>query len=397
MSRDREAIPLLDLTALHAPIQDRIDAALARVAASGLYVNGPDVASFEADFATLCGVPHAVGCSSGTDALVLALQALGVGAGDQVICPAFSFFATASAIVRVGATPLFADIEPRSFNIDVEHAAALAEGASRLRAILPVHLFGTLCDLDPLLALCERHAAALVEDAAQAVDAHDARGRKAGSRADIAAFSLYPTKNLGALGDAGITTTASPRLADALRRLREHGSTRPYEHAEVGLNARLDTLQAAVLSIKLERLPDWTRARIRNAERYAEAFAALGAARSLAELRESKLPVLPPLLADAPAQSVHHQYAIRVPAEHRDGLRAHLAEERIASAIYYPGGLHEQACLLPPGAPVPRLPQTEAACREVLALPVHPTLSTEQIERVARAIDDYFAAHRSNG
>jgi dTDP-4-amino-4,6-dideoxygalactose transaminase len=378
-------IPMIDLEALHRPIRAELDAAMARVLDGGRFVGGAEVEAFEAAFAQHCESPHAVGCASGSDALLLALMALGVGPGDQVICPAFSFFATASAIARLGAEPIFVDIDPDTFDIDPEHARERAASCPRLRALLPVDLFGRVAPMDELLALGRELGVPVVEDAAQAVGARDARGATAGSRADVGCFSLYPTKNLGALGDGGILITSSAELAERVRVLGEHGARKPYHHDEIGINSRLDALQAAVLRVKLPHLEAWVDARRQNAARYSAAFEAAGGADALTS---AALALVPPSDVAEPARHSRHQYVVRVPAARREGLRARLRERGIASAVYYPSALHQQPCFASLGSV--DLPATDAATREVLALPVHPTLTPAQVDRVAATVIEHL-------
>jgi len=377
-------IRMVDLEALHRPIRAELDAAIRGVLDGARFIGGGEVEAFETAFAERFGAAHAVGCASGSDALLLALMALGVGPGDQVVCPALSFFATASAISRLGAEPVFADIDPDRYTLEPERARARAADCPRLRALLPVALFGRSAPMDELLALGRELGVPVVEDAAQAAGGWDAGGRPAGSRAELGCFSLYPTKNLGALGDAGVVITGSALLADRLRVLRDHGARKPYHHDEVGINSRLDALQAAVLNVKLPHLDAWVEARRANAARYTALFTAAGAARSVAELDSAALPLVPPAEPNAPARHAWHQYVVRVPADCREALRAHLRERGIETAVYYPTPLHQQPCFAGVGAAA--LPATERATREVLALPLHPTLRPADVDRVAEEV-----------
>jgi len=380
-----EPIPFLDLRAQYATLREEIRAAVDRVFESQAFVLGEEVAAFEHELAAFVEARRAVGCASGSDALLLALQALGVGPGDEVICPSFTFFATAGSIARLGARPVFADIDPATYCLDPAAARAAAEGCARLRAIVVVHLFGRPADNDALLALAAECGVPLVEDAAQAIGARDASGRRIGARGRVACWSFYPTKNLGGAGDGGMLTTDDDALADRLARLRVHGSARRYEHEEVGMNSRLDALQAAVLRVKLRRLAGWNEARRRHAAAYDEAFAKAGARPSTVSLAEGGLPLRTPAPLAPPAESAHHLYVVRVPAERRDGLRAALAARGIGCDVYYPLGLHQQRCFAGDAGRV-ALPATEAAAREVLALPLYPELRDEQRERVVAAV-----------
>lgn len=368
-------IPLLDLRAQYASIRAEVEEAVRRVLESQQCILGPDVAALEDEIAAYCGVKHAIGCGSGTDALLLALRALDIGPGDEVLTTPFTFFATAGAIANVGATPVFADIDPVTFNLDPAAARAVLERRPRIRAILPVHLYGLCADMDEFLAMAAGRGIPVIEDAAQAIGA-EYRGRRAGSIGAIGCFSFFPTKNLGGAGEGGILTTNDDRLADRLRALRVHGSRTRYYHDEVGTNSRLDTLQAAILRVKLRRLEEWTARRIAHAGLYTRTLGELGA------------PVQPPQLPPYPARHVYHQYVIRAPR--RDALREWLARQGIASEIYYPLPLHRQQCFLRLGYAEGVLPRSEQAAREVLALPIYPELEPAQIVRVCRAIQAFY-------
>ena len=388
-----DAIPLIDLATSSERERAEIEAALRRVIASGQFVLGPEVEAFEEEFAEYCGRRFAVGCASGSDALLLALMALRLEPGDEVVCPAFTFFATASAITRLGGSPVFADIDRRSFNLDPELAAAAARRSSRLRAILPVDLFGQVADLEPLLALGRELGVPIVSDAAQTVGARDAAGRRAGSQGEIACFSFYPTKNLGAYGDAGILLTDDPAHAERLRLLRAHGAREDYIHQEVGINSRLDALQAAVLRVRLHHLGEGNEARRSHAAHYQKCFTEAGAVCGTAGVENARLPLLTPGLWPPGGTHVFHQFAIRVPAALRDGLRSELGRQRIGTRVYYPIGLHQQQCFAPFAAAQTRereLPETESAARETLCLPMYPGLRHSQIERVVEAVAGYL-------
>lgn len=371
-------VPLLDLTAHHAPLLDALQEAMARVVASNRFILGPEVEALEAACATLTGARHAVGVSSGTDALLVALMALGVGPGDEVITTPFSFFATAGVIHRLGATPVFVDVDPVTFNLDVGRV----EGAitPRTRAILPVHLFGQPCDVAALQDLACAHGLPIVEDAAQAIGATSDRG-PIGSVGLLGCFSFFPTKNLGAFGDAGLVTTSDDDLAERVRRLRVHGAKPKYFHAAVGGNFRLDALQAAVLNVKLPHLERFTAARRRNADRYDAAFADAG---------------LPPERLVTPRRvfpgHVYNQYTIRT--DRRDALRAHLRERGVGTEIYYPRPLHLQACFAHLGHREGDLPVAERAAGEVLSLPIYPELEEARQRVVVDAVVDFLRGPR---
>jgi dTDP-4-amino-4,6-dideoxygalactose transaminase len=368
------AIPSIDLGPQHAQLHDELQAAFERVLRSQEFILGAEVSAFEREVADYLGVAHALGVSSGTDALLLALMALEIGPGDEVIVPPFSFFATAGCVARVGARPVFADIDPRTFNLDP--AAVESQLSAATKAIIPVHLYGQTCDLEALRALADRSGLALIEDAAQALGAGSSQLR-AGSAGAFGCFSFFPTKNLGALGDAGLLTTNDAALAKRARLLRAHGAEPKYHHALIGGNFRLDALQAAFLRVKLPHLPRWVGARQDNASHYDRLFNAAG----LAPER-----LTPPLRRYA--SHVYHQYVIRTP--HRDALRAHLREQHIGSEVYYPLPLHLQACFAYLGHAPGSFPQAERAAAEVLALPIYPELKREQIERVAACVIDFL-------
>lgn len=368
-------VPLLDLRAQYDAIRAEVEEAVRRVFDSQQFILGPDVASLEQEISAYCGTRHAVGCGSGTDALLLALRALDIGPGDEVLTTPFTFFATAGAIANVGARPVFADIDPATFNLDPEQARAALERRPRIKALMPVHLYGLCADMDPLLELARQRGIPVIEDAAQAIGA-EYRGRRAGSLGAAGCFSFFPTKNLGGVGEGGILTTDDDALAERLRALRVHGSRTRYHHDEVGTNSRLDTLQAAVLRVKLRHLESWTRRRIGLAALYRERLAALGA------------PVTPPPPPPYPARHVYHQFVIRAPE--RDRLRQHLASLGIGSEIYYPLPLHRQKCFAALGYPEGSFPESERACREVLALPIYPELSEGTVEGICEAVAAFY-------
>jgi dTDP-4-amino-4,6-dideoxygalactose transaminase len=361
------SVPLLDLKQQHAHLREELRAALDRILDSQQFVLGEEVRLLETELARYSATRHAVGCASGSDALLLALMALDIKAGDEVITTPFSFFATASAIARTGATPVFVDIEPRTYNLD----PSLVEAAitPRTRAIMPVHLYGQCAAMDALLEIAARHALPIIEDAAQAIGAEDA-GRRAGSLGRIGCFSFYPTKNLGAAGDAGLLTTDDDALAERLRRLRVHGGATEYLHTEIGINSRLDALQAAVLRVKLPHLDGWSQARRERAETYSLLLA------------NAHLPfdLHAPFIREH-VRHIFHQYVVRVP-EHRDAVVEHLKANGVGVKIYYPVPLHMQECFRYLGYEPGALPEAERAARETLALPIYPELRLEQQQYV---------------
>ncbi len=366
-------VPMLDVNRQNAPLSAEIERAIAEVAASGAFVHGPSCKRFEEASAAYCGVEHAVGCASGSDALLLALMALDIGPGDEVVLPSFTFFATAGAVWRLGARPVFADILPGTFNIDPADVARKVTPATK--AVMPVHLFGQCVEMDAL-----REAAAgapVIEDAAQAIGA-EYRGQKAGSIGLMGCLSYYPTKNLGAWGDAGLITTNDAAIAAKLRILRDHGQSPRYHHGLVGLNSRLDAIQAAVLSVKLGRLDGWATARDLNARRYAAQLARLGLDRYLG------LPEVSPECA-----SVWNQFTIRVPGGLRDALQQQLSDRNIGSAVYYPIPLHLQKCFAGLGYQRGSLPVSEQAAEEVLSLPIYPEMTRDEQDRVIAALADF--------
>ncbi len=373
-------------------IREDVLAAITRVCDSQGFILGPEVEALEHEIAALTGATGAVGCASGTEALWLALVAAGVKPGDSVITTAFSFFASASAIVRAGATPVFVDVDPDTLNLD----AALVDRRIRtqrpenLRAILPVHLYGQCADMDAFDRIAREHTQesgiAIVEDAAQAIGA-EWRGRGAGSLGITAAFSFYPTKNLSAYGDAGIVTTTCPEMAEHMRQLRNHGSPRRYYHHEFGWNGRMDAIQAAVLRVKLTHIADWNRSRQKHAATYDQLLAGAGLT-SRHPSEQSGAPVR--VLSRTPeAKHVFHQYVIR--AQRRDDLRRFLAERKIGSEIYYPLPLHLQPVFSYLGLKAGDMPVSEQAANEVLALPMFPELTEAEIRCVVESIADFYS------
>ena len=408
-------IPVLDLKRQYESICEEIDAAILEVVRSGKYVLGPYVQEFEEKAAEYCGCKHAIGVASGTDALLLSLKALGIGPGDGVILPSFTFFATAGVIHNVGATPVFCDIDPKTFNLDPEDVRRILttdhEPRTTIKAIIPVHLYGQMADMNEILALAAEYDLAVVEDAAQAIGAEywgmeqhvagsqwrvddpqadsgeggvspqatshspRARGtvsRRAGTLGDLGCFSFYPTKNLGAYGDGGMVTTNDDELADQVRLLRVHGARPKYYHRMVGINSRLDAIQAAILGVKLAHLDDWSAARAVVADRYDDALA--------------DAPGIITPYRSADRTHIFHQYTIRVLDGRRDALREQLQEEGIGTMIYYPVPLHLQECFANLGYREGDLPQSECASRECLSVPIFPELTTSEAEATVEAI-----------
>jgi dTDP-4-amino-4,6-dideoxygalactose transaminase len=373
-------VPLLDLTAQFRSLENSLLQALHSVVEDQRFILGPVVERFEAEVAAALGVRHAIGCASGTDALLLSFRAMDIGAGDEVVTSPFTFFATAGAIHNVGAWPVFADIDPETFNLDP--VAAEEACGSETRAVVPVHLFGQMAEMSAFRTLADEVGIGLVEDAAQAIGARqrlaDGREITAGTLGDMCAFSFFPTKNLGAFGDAGMVVTDDAAHAERLFRLRVHGGIQMYHHSEVGHNSRLDALQAAVLSVKLPHLAAWTAARQAHAAFYDEAFA---------DLDGMSTPVVRP-----ENDSVVNQYTVRVLDGRRDPLREHLNEAGVGSAVYYPVPLHLQQCFAYLGYREGDFPESEKACREVLSLPVFPELTEEQRDHVVASVRSFFRA-----
>lgn len=368
------AVPFFDLKAQYSEIRSDIEKALARVLESQQFILGPEVSALEEELAAYCGVRHAIAVSSGSDALLLALMALEIGSGDEVLTTPFTFFATVGAIARLGAKPTFVDIEPQSFNID----PSLIEQriTKKTKAILPVHLFGQCASMQPIQQLASCYSLPVIEDAAQAIGAsYD--GVRAGALGQLACFSFFPTKNLGAFGEGGLLTTNNSALAERVRLLRTHGAKSEYQHELIGGNFRLHALQAAVLRVKLPHLERWNEKRRQNAQCYANLFNAAG-------LTKLTLP-----MEIKPCHHVYHQYVIRAPR--RDELLSFLTERKIGAKVYYPRSQHLQQCFASLGAKAGDFPVAEQATKEVLALPIYPELSHEAQERVVNAIADFYA------
>ncbi len=378
-------VPMLDLSRQYAPLRAEILAAVTRICDSQRYILGEEVTFFEREFAALCATAEAVGCASGTDGLWLALVAAGVGPGDAVITTPFSFFATASSILRAGAKPVFADIDPETLNLDPASCERrIKASAPAIKAIMPVHLYGQCADMDSFNTLAGEFKLQVVEDAAQAVGA-TWNGRRAGSLGTTAAFSFYPTKNLSAFGDAGAVTTNNKDMAERMRSLRNHGGKQRYYHDEIGWNSRLDALQAAVLRVKMTHLEKWNEARHEHARAYGRLLTAAGLTKTGAG---STAPVS--LLNTLPgAHHIYHQYVIRV--RHRDKLRAFLSQRGVGSEIYYPVPLHLQKCFSYLGYSPGDLPQAERAAEDVLALPMFAELEEDEQRYVVDAIAEFYS------
>ena len=368
------SVPLLDVNRATAELRSELIAAVTSVIDSGKFLHGPDVTRLEQSVAKICGARHAIACASGSDALLLALMALDIGDGDEVIVPSFTFFATASAVWRLGAKPVFVDIDPRTFNLD---PSAIEDAITPLtRAIIPVHLFGQCADMDAIGVIANERGLHIIEDAAQAIGARF-RSWPAGSMSAVSCLSFYPTKNLGAFGDAGMLTTHDGTIAERLRLLAAHGMSPRYYHQAIGLNSRLDSIQAAVLNVKLSRLEQWTARRAENAARYSTLLQGAGFEGDV---------VLP--ACDPRCHHVWNQYTIRIPGGRRDAVKAQLAAAGVGSEVYYPVPLHLQKCFESLGYGVGALPHTEKAAREVLSLPIFPELTAAEQETVVSRLSE---------
>ena len=367
-----KSIPQMDLAAQYAVIGDEIRDAVTGVLASQQFVLGKEGLSLESEIAELCGVEHGIGVASGTDALILALRAAGVNAGDEVILPPFTFVATGSAVSALGAIPVFADIDRKTFNISADGIARRI--TPRTRAIVVVHLYGLAADMDPILAIAKSHGIRVVEDNAQAIGARY-KGKPTGGLGDLGCTSFYPTKNLGAYGDAGMIVTNSEEMDVRLRSLRNHGQSSRYVSAEPGCNSRLDEIQAAILRVKLRYLRSWELARRAHAAEYTKLLQPLDCVKT-------------PVISDG-CEHVFHQYTIRVPR--RSELQKFLSDRKIGNAVYYPVPLHLQPIYAQSGHGPGSFPEAERAAEEVLCLPIFPELTSEQIQRVAGAITEFFA------
>jgi dTDP-4-amino-4,6-dideoxygalactose transaminase len=368
-------VPLLDLQAQHRSIREEVLAEITRVVDSQKFILGDDVKALEGEIAAYCSAKFAIGCASGSDALFLALLAGGIGPGDKVLTTPYTFFATVGAICRAGATPVFADIEPDTFNISADLVKSALARHPEIRAIIPVHLFGACADMDPICAMAAERGILVIEDAAQSIGS-EYKGRRAGSIGDIGCFSFFPSKNLGAYGDGGILTTNNPALAEKLAAMRVHGSKKKYYHEWIGVNSRLDALQAAILRIKLRRLDEWTEGRQRNADIYRET------------LRGLDVPVTLP--APTPYQNRHIYNQFVICGEHRDELQAYLKQNGIGTEVYYPLPMHIQTCFAHLGYTAGDFPVSERLAKESLALPVYPELAPDDIAYVCTVIQSFY-------
>ena len=374
-------VSLLNLKRQYQSIKEGIDEAIKRVVESQYFIMGEEVKKFENEIADYCGVKYAIGVASGTDALLLSLRAAGVGDGenDKVITTPFTFFATVGAIVNAGGTPVFVDIDPETYNLDPEELKRLLTSDSRLstqiKALIPIHLYGQVADMDPIMEISERYGITVIEDAAQAIGA-EYKHRKAGTIGDLGIFSFFPSKNLGGYGDGGMVITNDDELAEKVKNLRAHGSTKSYYHEMVGYNSRLDALQAAILSVKLSYLDEWSASREENARYYTEALSNIDA-------------IIPPIVSNH-CNHIYHQYTIRTTDGRRDELKAHLKEQGIGTKIYYPLPLHLQGCFKDLGYKEGDFPVSEEASRQVLSLPIYPELKQEEMDYVVKQIRDFF-------
>ncbi len=372
------SVPLLDVNRGNAAVRDDVLEAIARVVDSGKFLHGPAVGELECAVAGVCQTKHAIGCASGSDALLLALMALDIGPGDEVIVPSFTFFATASCVSRLGAKIVFVDIDPDTFNVS---PAAIADAiTSRTKAIIPVHLFGQCAAMDQICKIADQHRIHVIEDAAQAIGAAY-RGRHAGSWGSIGCLSFYPTKNLGGMGDGGMLVCQDDAIAAKLRLLASHGMQPRYHHKLIGINSRLDTIQAAILEVKIKRLGDYTRTRQANAARYEMLFGSAGLD------TQFELPIESPAVFH-----VWNQYGIRVLNGRRDELKTHLQSRGVGAEIYYPIPLHQQECYRDLGYATGSLPETERAAAEMLNLPIYPELTIEEQLTVVEAVKSFYDA-----
>jgi len=368
-------IPLLDLEAQHRPLRDELLRAMTRVVDSQHFIMGAEVKQLEKEIAAYTGVTHGVACASGSDALYLALLAAGVGPGDEVLTTPFSFFATAGSISRTGAVPVFVDIQPDTFNLDPELLAEAVKKHPRVKAIIPVHLFGACADMDPILNIGANCGAMVIEDGAQSIGA-EYKGRKAQSIGDIGCISFFPSKNLGGFGDGGMVLTNRQTLAEKIASLRVHGTTKKYYHPYLGTNSRLDTLQAAILLVKLPYLDSWSAGRARNAAKYRGILGVAG------------LPIVLPVETPYQTRHVYNQFVLR--CERRDELKAYLQQHGVGTEVYYPLSLHLQPCYADLGYPEGSMPVSERASKEVLALPIHADLPDEDIGYICDLIRSFY-------
>jgi dTDP-4-amino-4,6-dideoxygalactose transaminase len=376
------AVPLLDLKAHHEPLHEEIMAVLEQTFRSQAFILGPEVSKLEERVAAYCQVKYGIGVTSGTDALLIGLMALGVGPGDEIITTPYSFFATAGAVVRLGARPVFVDIDATTFNLDPAKIGSAV--TAKTKVIIPVHLYGQCADMDPIMDVAKRHNLSIIEDAAQAIGSEYRDGRRACSIGTIGCLSFFPSKNLGCLGDGGMAVTNDPDLAERMRVLRVHGSNPKYYHKLIGGNFRLDTIQAAVLNVKLNYLDQWTQRRQENAERYETLFQQSGL------LQKGKVKLPEPVYRNSGAKHYHiyNQFVLR--AERRDDLMAYLKQKGIGTEIYYPVPFHLQECFQYLGYRQGDFPESERAAKETLAIPIYPELTSAQQTEVVEAIASYY-------
>ena len=376
-------VPLLDLKAHHEPLHKEVMTAIEQTFRSQAFILGPDVAKLEERVASYCQTQFGIGVSSGTDALLIALMAIGISPGDEVITSPYSFFATAGAVARLGGKPVLVDIDPATYNIDPSKIASAITKKSK--AIIPVHLYGQCADMGPILDLAQRHNLKVIEDAAQAIGAEYRDGRRAGSMGTVGCLSFFPSKNLGALGDGGMVVTNDQELAERIKVLRVHGGKPKYYHKMIGGNFRLDTIQAAVLNVKLNYLDDWTQRRQENARRYETLFQQSG----LVQKGKVRLPA--PVYRESGAKHYHiyNQFVLRVPQ--RDQLMAYLKEKGIGTEIYYPVPFHLQECFQYLGHKIGDFTEAERAAKETIAIPIYPELTAEQQTQVVGAIEEFYA------
>ncbi len=388
-------VPLLDLKAQYRTLKEELDAAVLRVSEAQYFILGPDVTALEENIAAYVGTNHAIGVSSGTDALLLSLMALGIGPGHGVIVPTFSFFATAGVVSRLNAVPIFVDIDPVTYNIDpaaIERAIEKYKGSVDIKAIVPVHLFGQSADMDAIIAIADRHGLAVVEDAAQAIGTQYKDGRRAGAIGTTGCFSFFPSKNLGGYGDGGVITTNDDALAQRIRVMRVHGGEKQYYHSVIGGNFRLDALQAAVLNVKLPHLDGWTAARRTNAAYYNERFIESGLAERVGatEFDDANSVLLPASIYENTGHDhvhIHNQYCIRV--RNRDGLMKHLQDNGIGCAVYYPVPFHRQECFRDVPSSSDEFPVSDSAAETIIALPVYPELTDEMKDEVVGRVVEW--------
>jgi len=375
-------VPLLDLKAHHEPLHKEVMAAIEQTFRSQAFILGPEVGKLEERVASYCQTQFGIGVSSGTDALLIALMAIGVGPGDEVITTPYSFFATAGAVARLGAKPVLVDIDPRTYNIDPSKIGKAI--TSKSKAMIPVHLYGQCADMAPMLDLAQRHNLKVIEDAAQAIGSEYHDGRRAGSMGTIGCLSFFPSKNLGALGDGGMVVTNDQELAERMKVLRVHGGKPKYYHKLIGGNFRLDTIQAAVLNVKLNYLDDWTRRRQENARRYETLFQQSG----LVQKEKVRLPATVYRESGAKHYHIYNQFVLRV--DKRDNLMAYLKQKGIGTEIYYPVPFHLQECFRYLGHKEGDFPESERAAKETVAIPIYPELSAVQQAEVVEAIASFY-------